>query len=262
MRFQPTMLIAFLVLFIGTAILILLAFEGGLRLGRWRAALPDPEPPLPARMIIGSVLSLLAFVLGFTFGVAASHYDSRNQALNDETIAIRTAYHRADLFPEPERTNIRNLLREYVDLRVDGSSAANSARSTARMRQLQEQIWTQAVQVQKKTASGTPPAIALQSLNDVIDVHGERVLTNMRSRIPTGSWIILYSITFIAIAAAGYHSGLAGARRRSIAALAYALVFAAVLAMIADADIPGFGQFETDRHGLIELRGQLSDSDP
>jgi hypothetical protein len=256
------MLIAFLVLFIGTAVLILLAFEGGLRLGRWRGTRPDPEPPLPARMIISSVLSLLAFVLGFTFGVAASHYDSRNQSVNDETIAIRTAYHRADLFPEPERTNIRNLLREYVDLRVDGSSSGNSTRSTARMRQLQEQIWTQAVQVQKKTASGTPPAIALQSLNDVIDVHGERVLTNMRSRIPTASWIILYSITFIAIAAAGYHSGLAGARRRSIAAVAYALVFAAVLAMIADADIPGFGQFETDHHGLIELRNQLSDSDP
>jgi hypothetical protein len=255
------MLIAFLALFAGTAILILFAFEGGLRLGRWRGTRPDPEPPLPARMIISSVLSLLSFVLGFTFGVAASHYDSRNQSINDEAIAIRTAYHRADLFPEPERTHIRSLLREYVGLRVDESSS-NSSKPATRLRQLQEQIWTQAVQVQKKTSAGTPPAIALQSLNDVIDVHAERVSTNMRSRIPAGIWIILYCITCVAVGAAGYHSGLAGARRGSIAALAYALVFAAVIAMIADADVPSFGQFQTDHQSLIELRSQLSDVDP
>jgi hypothetical protein len=254
------MLVAFLALFIGTAVVILFAFEGGLWLGRWRGARPDPEPPLPARMIISSVLSLLSFVLGFTFGLAATHYDSRNQSLNDETIAIRTAYHRADLFPEPERTNTRSLLREYVDLRADGSAMGNSDR-IARLRQLQERIWTQAIQVQKKS-TGPPPALAIQSLNEVIDVHAERVLTNMRSRIPFGVWIILYIITIVGVAAAGYHSGLAGARRRSIAAVAYALVFGAVIAMIADADNPGFGQFRNDRQALMDLRSQLSDSEP
>jgi hypothetical protein len=50
-------------LFVGTAFVVLIAFECGLRLGKWRSTQPDPEPQLPARMLIASVLSLLAFVL-------------------------------------------------------------------------------------------------------------------------------------------------------------------------------------------------------
>jgi hypothetical protein len=210
-------------------------------------------------MIISSVLSLLSFVLGFTFGLAASHYDSRNQSINDETISIRTAYHRADLLPEPERTTIRNLLREYVNLRVEGPRYGKFDLFLERVRQVQERIWAQAIAVQRKADGGQPPTLVIQSLNEVIDVNSERVLTNMRSRIPTGIWIILYSITIVAIAAAGYHSGLGGARRRSIASIAYALVFAAVIAMTADADTPEFGQFRTDRQGLVDLHRELAD---
>ena len=112
--------IVLLGLFVGTALLVLVAFECGLRIGRWRSRQPDPEPPLPARMIISSVLSLVAFVLGFTFGAAANHFDARNQALDNEAVSISTAYHRADLLPEPERTTLRRLLREYIDLTAQG----------------------------------------------------------------------------------------------------------------------------------------------
>jgi hypothetical protein len=129
-------------LFVCTAFVVLIAFECGLRLGRWRSTRPDPEPQLPARMIIASVLSLLAFVLGFTFGIAASHFDSRNQALDNEAVAISTAYHRADLLPEPERSNLRQLLREYVDLRVEGVRFSDMDRMVARIRAMQEQVWS------------------------------------------------------------------------------------------------------------------------
>jgi hypothetical protein len=80
---------------------------------------------LSARIIISSVLSPLGFVLGFAFGVAASHFDARNRALDDEAVAIATAYHRADLLPEPERTNVRTLLRQYVELRLKVYQAVN-----------------------------------------------------------------------------------------------------------------------------------------
>jgi hypothetical protein len=245
-------------LFIGTAFVVLVAFECGLRIGRWRSQRPDPEPQLPARMIISSVLGLLAFILGFTFGVAVSHFDARNQALDHEAISISTAYHRADLLPEPERTKIRELLREYVDLRMGDASAVNMGEIVARIRGIQEQIWSQAVATQKATTAPPGSTIVLQSLNDVIDVSAERVLRNMSSRIPTGVWAILYAMTIISMAAAGYHSGLAGARGRSLASLAYALVFAGVIVMIADVDTPGFGQFRESKQALIELRARLS----
>ena len=249
-------------LFVGTALAILVAFEFGLRFGRWRSREPDPEPQLPARMIIASVLSLLAFILGFTFALASSHFDSRNQALHDEATAIATAYHRADLLPEPERTQLRNLLREYVDLRLEISGSANPDEVIARLRRLQERIWARAIGPGKQGVVPTTPTLLLQSLNEMIDVQSERVLTNVRARIPGVIWAILYGIILISVAAAGYHSGLAGNLRRSFAALAYALVFAAVIVMIADADIPQFGQFRVNRQPLLDLRARFSGSGP
>src|SRR5262245_24334785 len=78
---SPSLLI---VVFLATAGLTLLAFEGGLKFGKWRSSRPHPEPQLPVRALVASILSLLAFILGFTFGLALSHFDSRNQSVFDE----------------------------------------------------------------------------------------------------------------------------------------------------------------------------------
>jgi serine/threonine-protein kinase len=48
------------VLFIATVIVVVLAFQGGLLFGRWRSRQPDPEPVLPVRTLVASILSLLA----------------------------------------------------------------------------------------------------------------------------------------------------------------------------------------------------------
>lgn len=241
-------------LFLATAIFILLAFEAGLRLGRWRITKPDPEPQLSARMIIGSALSLLAFILGFTFSVASSHFDARNDALADEAVSIATAYHRADLLPEPERTNVHALLRRYIDMRLDGHRAVDVEEMIRQVRKLQDQMWAQAISAQKKENGQSPPAIIYQALNEVIDVNAERVLRNMQSRIPAGVWVVLYGMALIAVAAAGYHSGLTGARGRSFASVAYALAFAGVVIMIADADNPRLGRLQENRQALMDLQ--------
>jgi hypothetical protein len=260
MRFQESL--SPILLFIATAVLILVAFEVGLKLGRWRVGQPDPEPPLPARMIIGSVLGLLAFVLGFTFSVAAGHFDARNQAVDDEAASIGTAYHRADLLAEPDRTRMIALLREYVGLRLEVTRSTNVDEVVARLRQLQDQLWSQTISAYKNADSQPPPAIMLQALNEVIDVSSERVLKSMQSRIPVGIWLFLYAMTIVAITAAGYHSGLGGNRRHSIAAVAYALAFAAVLVIITDADNPRFGLLQENRQALIELQHRLNSSAP
>jgi hypothetical protein len=113
--------------------------------------------------------------------------------------------------------------------------------------------------LQKKDSAQPPVTILLQSLNDVIDVSAERVLRNMSARIPTGVWFVLYAIAILAVAAAGYLFGLAGARR-SLAAFAYALVFAAVITMIVDVDKPQFGRFQESKQALIDLRTRLDAS--
>jgi hypothetical protein len=258
LQLPSTMNTYLLVVFIGTTLVILASFEVGLRYGRWRGQKPDPEPLLPARMILSGVLSLLAFLLTFTFGLALSHYDSRSDALHAEAVAISTSYHRTALLAEPERTRLRTLIREYVDLRLQTSRSKNVADADiARLRQLQERIWLEATDRGENDTDRTPPTLLLQSLNDMIDVQAERVLTNMRSRIPAAIWAFLGSAIVICVIGTGYHSGLAGNRRRSVAAVTYALVFAAVTVMIADADFPRLGQFEASYQELLDLRTRL-----
>ena len=243
-------------LFIAIVIATLLAFEAGLWLGRWRSRRPNPEELLPARVLVTSALGLLSFILGFTFGLASSHFDSRAEAVFDEATAIGTAYRRADLLPEPERTNERRLIRNYLDVRLEPLHV-RTGDALARIRHLQEQMWAEVVAASRRYGGSPSVAPLSQSLID-INVHGERVLTDIRSRIPFDVWLILNGIMAVSVAAAGYQAGLAGTQR-SIAAVAYSLAFAAVIVLIAAADIPGSQQLQTSHQALIELRDRLTE---
>jgi hypothetical protein len=250
--------LSLMTLFIGTVIIALLAFKGGLRLGRWRSRRPDPEPLLPVRSLVASILSLLAFILGFTFGLATSHFDSRSESAFEEAIAIGTAYRRADFLQDPERTALRRLLLDYIDMRLGVQRSGKDVDETiARVRQLQNQIWRLAIGAGKKNNGHLSPSPLMQSISEVVDIQGERVLAGMRSRIPVRVWLVLYGIMSISVGAAGYHAGLAGARR-SIAAVGYALVFSAVIVMIAAGDVPGSEQFRKSEQVLSDLRVRLT----
>ena len=240
-------------LFAATLVAELLAFEGGLRVGRWRSQRADPEPPLPARVLVTSTLNMLSFILAFVFGLASSHYDARSQSVFDESVAIESTYQRADLLPHDDRKALRQLLRQYVDVRLRVPQTADDVRQ---LRALQAQIWDRAISSGRREGGSPTPAPLLQSLTDAIDVHGERALIGVRTRIPIVAWIVLVAIMFMSIASAGYLAGLAGARR-SIAAAGYALVFAAVIIMIVAADVPGTEQLRTSHQALVDLRSRL-----
>jgi len=49
--------------------------------------------------MIAAILGLLAFRLAFTFGVAASRFDTRRELVLDEANAIGTTFLRAALLP-------------------------------------------------------------------------------------------------------------------------------------------------------------------
>jgi hypothetical protein len=242
--------------FIATVAVALLAFEAGLRLGRWRGRQPDPEPQQPILTLVASILSLCAFILGFTFGLASSHSDARSQAIFDEAVAISTAYRRAELLPDPERSNVRRLLRDYVDLRLNAGRSVDNRDASEQLRQLQTEIWTESVTASRHAVERSALPL-IQSVADVIDVHAARVLAGIRSRIPFTVWAVMYSIMAIAVSAAGYQAGLAGGRR-SLAAVFYALVFGAVIMMIAAADVPGSEQIRASHQALIDLRSRLT----
>jgi hypothetical protein len=57
--------------------IVLFSVEGGFRLGKYRLRRPEHEQETPVGSIVGATLGLLAFMMAFTFGMAASRYDTR-----------------------------------------------------------------------------------------------------------------------------------------------------------------------------------------
>jgi len=88
---------------------------GSIVLGYWLAQRRKKRFPSedqgPVSSIVAAVLALLGFILAFTFGIAASRFDTRKQLLLDQVNAISRAVLRAEILPEPQRTDSRRLFK-------------------------------------------------------------------------------------------------------------------------------------------------------
>ena len=236
-------------------LIVLVSAECGYRLGR-RVGRPEDEKDAPLGEMVGATLALLAFLLAFTFGLAASRYDTRRQLLLDEANAIGTTYLRAALLPEGAG-DIRPLLRQYVDLRLEAARAHDLARNLRRADAVQRQLWARAASLMRAAQGSIAVGLFVQSLNELIDLHAKRVTADIRNRIPPAIWASLYGVTILSFAVLGYHAGLVSTRR-SRAALPVAVTFAVVIWLIADLDRPREGTLTLSQQALVDVRASMS----
>jgi hypothetical protein len=248
------------VLFIATIVAIVLGDECGYRLGRARGRRADNESDSLVGGMVAAELGLLAFLLAFTFGIAASRFDTRRQVLLDEANAIGTAYLRAAMLPEPQRAEVRHLLRDYVDVRIAAAQGESIEQAVRRLEDLHGRLWAAAVAVAEKDPRSVPVGLFVQALNEVIDLHAKRVTAGLRSRIPTPVWVVLFAVAILSCVAMGYHGGLTRTSR-SPAILVIALTFAAVIWLVADLDRPSQGLLRVSQQPMIELRNTMQAPD-
>ena len=227
-------------LFLATVAIVVVSVEAGYRLGGYRRRRSDQEKDAPVGAIVASTLGLLAFMLAFTFSLAAARFDARRMVVLEEANAIGTAYLRAGLLPQPHSSTIRKLLRAYVDARLLAVQPGDTAKAIVMSAELQRDLWSQVTAVSDQDSHSIVTGLFVQSLNDVIDLHSKRVMLGLRNRVPELVWIALYFITMVSMSALGYQEGLAGSRR-SLAVLALALTFSAVMLLVADLDRPQEG---------------------
>ena len=242
-------------LFLAILLLVLLSVEGGYRLGQYRRSRSEEEKEAPVGAMVGATLGLLAFLLAFTFGLAAARFETRRQVLLDEANAIGTTYLRAGMLPE-RRDDIRTLLRDYVDVRLEAVRSGNVTEGIRRSEHLQEQLWTQAVALGETHPTSIVVGLFVQALNEVIDLHAKRVTAGLRNRIPGVIWAALFAVTVLSLAAMGYHAGLSRTSR-SLAELAVAFTFSVVIGLIADLDRPQEGVLKVSQQALIDLRQSM-----
>jgi hypothetical protein len=248
-------------LFLLSAAFLWIALEAGYRIGRWRHERISDEKEQPVGAMVASILGLLALVLGFTFSLAASRFDARRMAVLEESNAIGTTYLRTRLLPEPERSELAGLLREYAEVRVRGTQAGQTAEAITRSESLHELLWTQATAAAAKDPGSIMTGLFIQSLNEVIDLHAKRVMVGLRSRIPVVIWAGLFGLAILGMTAVGYQAGLS-ATRRSPAMLALVLGFAVVLLLISDLDRGQDGLLRIGQQAMIDLQRSMQPTGP
>jgi hypothetical protein len=243
--------------FLATMAVVLLAVEGGFRLGQYRRRRSEQEDRPPVGEMVAATLALLAFMLAFTFGLAASRFDVRRGLVVDEANAIGTTYLRAGLLPEPHRSDVRSLLREYVDVRLEAVQPGKLSQSIGRSEELHARLWAHAVAVGEKNPGSIVVGLFIASLNEVIDLHAKRLALGVRNRIPGTIWAALSFVAIIGTSVMGYHAGLAGSGR-SLALLALVLAFSAVVTLIADLDRPQEGLLRVSQQTMIDVQKTLA----
>jgi hypothetical protein len=206
------------------------------------------------------MLGLLAFLLAFTFGMAASRYELRRELVLDEANAIGTVFSRAALVPDPHRTEIRTLLRDYVDTRLENVESGTAGPDLARSEELQTRLWAQAVVVAEKNPNPIT-GLFVQSLNEVNNLHAKRVTLGMRNRLPMAIWGALYFTAVLAMVGLGYYEGLTSTTR-SLASLVLVVTFSGVLVLLADLDRPQEGLIKVSQQALIDVRKSMTPSEP
>jgi len=236
--------------------LLVLAHEVGFRVARRRGARADEGERSETSTLQGGMLGLLGLLLAFTFAIASQRFDTRKQLVLDEANAIGTAYLRATAVPGGEE--VADLLRRYVDVRLEGAASAGNPqgfrRAVTESERLHAAMWSRAAALAR--ANPDPlRTLLLPALNEVIDLHEKR-LTAMRNHVPTIILVLLLMVSVLTMASLGHAAGVSGGRSMSTA-LTFAMLVTLVIMVVVDLDRPERGLIRVSQQSLQTLRDGL-----
>jgi hypothetical protein len=258
MRFQQLLdSLPIVGVFLAFAIVGLTASEFGYRLGHWWQSRTANENEGPTGMIVGSLLALMAFLLAITMGMASDRFDKRRSLVLDEANSVGTTYLRAGYLPEPASSQIRDLLREYVPLRiVETADMADVRVRMARSVELHAQLWSIAEALARSTPESDVLALFIVSLNETIDLHETRVTVGVYGRVPETVLLLLLLGSMITLSMVGFYEGLS-LRRNPFSAVVLILVLGAVITLVIDLDRSRDGFLKVNQQPLIDLQEQI-----
>ena len=254
---QPLDAIPMWLLYILTVVAMLATMEAGYRLTRASQRKSPAKGDAGVGSMVGATLALLAFLLAFVVGFGATIFNERRQLVVDEANAIGTTYLRAGYLQEPYRTEARDLLREYTDQRlVAHLDPAQVAAVIMRSEEIHNELWTSAETIAIEDPWATI-SLYLASLNEVIDLHAERVAVGLGIRVPPAILLGLYVVALLTMFLVGVQTGY-GDKRNYVALIVLVLILAVVFFLIVDLDRAQDGLLRVPQQPLIDLQRQLN----
>ena len=243
------------------ALLMLSSLSGSLA-GRRKRELVSEDVKSQVSTLQGSLLGLMALLLGFTFSMTVSRYDLRKQLILEEANAIGTTYLRARLLPDPYASQATDLLREYVGIRValsesgaDETSRSTLQAATEKAEKLHDQLWSVAQGVDSQEPRSVATGLFIQSLNEVIDLHSKRLIA-LDNHVPEPVILMLWGVGLLSMGLTSYSCSLAG-WRHYVATSMMALLIASVIGLIMDLDRPQRGFIRVSQKSMLMLQESM-----
>jgi len=195
----------------------------------------------------GAMLGLLGLLLGFSLSMAVDRWDVRHDVVINEANAIGTVWLRAGLLDDPLRSDLRNALHQYTDVRIAlGRSRGNpEAQLSARVNSesLHASIWSV---VERASQPGRSNNADLSSMidaaNGLIDIHEVR-LASIGNYLPAPLFLVLLTVGAVAMGFLAWAFGAANQGGRTAIVL-LGLLIGVVLLLIMDVNRPQRGRIK------------------
>ena len=242
-------------LFLGMLTLL----EVGRRLGVRRRPKESEGERGSLGTVEGAVFALFGLMVAFTFSGAATRLNEKRMLIAEEVNTIETAYLRLHLLPSEARTGLQDLFREYVDSRLETyrklPNMALAKLEMAKSKQLQEEIWTDAVAATVLPKSHPDAGkLLLPALNNMIDITTTRTMA-LELHPPRIIYVLLFGLGLICSLLAGYR--MSSAQHRSwLHIFGFTVMTVIIVYVMLDGEYPRAGliRLATADQLLIDLR--------
>ena len=222
----------------------MLAHEAGYWLGSRRRARGGEVQAEGVGVVVGGMLSLLAFVLALTLSFANSRFSERVQGTLSEANAIGTAWLRAEAIDHVRGPEIAKLLEEYTRLRrefvSEGQDQSTVDEFNQRTNALQSKIWGHVAAIVREQPNVVSTSL-MAAINDAFDeATAERFAYYLR--LPPPIFWLLLGMTLLGMAALGFQLGLSGKQVHVMVAF-LSVMWTVVIVDILDLASPRIGAF-------------------
>jgi hypothetical protein len=222
----------------------MLAYGAGYRFGSRGKAHGLEVHAEGVAIVVGGMLSLLAFVLALTLSFANARYSERIEGTLKEANAIGTAWLRAEAIGHVRGPEISRLLEEYTHLRREFVSQGQNRSAIDELNQrtnsLQTKIWGHAAAIAREQPNPVSAAL-MAALNDAFDeATAERFAYQLR--LPPPIFWLLLGMTLLGMGALGFQLGLTG-RQVHVLVMFLSIMWTVVIVDILDLASPRIGNF-------------------
>jgi hypothetical protein len=204
------------------------------------------------------LLTLLGVMLAFSFSLASARFEKRRELIIQESMNIGTSYFRAGLLPDTLKKNLRDLLKDYLNVRINfykaGNSEADMTNIQRTARHIQVNIWYRMAMTGKDHPNLNTNSTIL-ALNSMIEISGN-ISSSFQNHVPRFIIILLIFVSACTIFTLGYCHGFS-LKKNIFFTFILNTVICSILLLIIDMDRPTTGFLKADVHSLTELKNEI-----